>query len=151
MLTRYSRSKSAINLPVCTTPTPSGSPPPNIGHPSLALSSVIACSNAHDNSRDDGKKHGRGGGSSTALRTQSVVNPHEQRFAGRRRMARAAAVCGARGRAGVRARRAARELRRAGGECMAVSLGGSEIRWRRLQYAQLLRRREALMSEFGLS
>ena len=32
-------------------------------------------------------------------------------------------------------RRATRELRRAGKECMlAVSLGGSEIRWRRLPY-----------------
>ena len=48
-------------------------------------------------------------------------------------------------------RRATREPRRAGGECMAVSLGGSEIRWRRLPYAQLLRRRGALMSESGLS
>ena len=34
---------------------------------------------------------------------------------------------------------------------MAVSLGGSEIRWRRLQYAQLLRHRGELMSESGLS
>ena len=45
-------------------------------------------------------------------------------------------VCDARGCAGVRAcggRCVTRELRRAGGECMAVSLlGGSEIRWRRL-------------------
>ena len=39
-----------------------------------------------------------------------------------------AAVCAA----AVRLRRAASELRRAGGECMAVSLGGSEIRWRHL-------------------
>ena len=39
-------------------------------------------------------------------------------------------------------RRATSELRRASGECMAVSLGGSEIRWRRLPYAELFRRRE---------
>ena len=44
-------------------------------------------------------------------------------------------------------RRATREPRRAGGECMAVSLGGSEIRRRRLPYAHSLRRRGALMSE----